>query len=203
MESLSCEFQYLSYSYHLIPISMSEYGCITNTRNFEEVASLYSTDMTGVFSGGLVYEYSNEGNGYGLVTISGNTVTPNTQFTDLESAYKATPNPTGNGGAMTSSPASTCPPESDQWKVPNNDLPAMPAAADTYLKKGAGTGPGLDGPGSQSAGDAGTATSGSGGSTTTGSGSSKATGSLATSMRFEVSLGSGALLGLAVVMMLL
>jgi Glucanosyltransferase len=36
----------------LIDTSMSEYGCITNTRTFEEVAALYNTEMTGVFSGG-------------------------------------------------------------------------------------------------------------------------------------------------------
>jgi hypothetical protein len=164
---------------------MSEYGCITNGRNFQEVASLYSTSMSSVFSGGLVYEFSQEGNGYGLVTISGNTVTPNSQFTALENAYKATSNPSGSGGATTSSKASTCPPESAQWNVANDDLPAMPAAAQTFLKNGAGPGPGLNGPGSQAAGDsenesAGTATAGSGAVTQTGS-SSKATGSSAAS----------------------
>jgi len=29
--------------------------------------------MTGVYSGGLVYEYSEEGNNYGLVTITSDT----------------------------------------------------------------------------------------------------------------------------------
>ncbi|KAI5283262.1 beta-glucanosyltransferase, partial [Ascosphaera aggregata] len=50
-----------------IPLFLSEYGCNTNTRKFEEVAALYSTKMTGVYSGGLVYEYSQEDSNYGLV----------------------------------------------------------------------------------------------------------------------------------------
>jgi hypothetical protein len=160
---------------------MSEYGCITNTRTFQEVAALYSSEMTSVFSGGLVYEYSNEGNGYGLVSISGDTATPSQQFTYLQSAFAGTPNPTGAGGAMTSSPASNCPPQSSEWDVANDDLPAIPAPAEKFMTSGAGPGPGLNGTGSQSAGDtenesAGTATAGSGTVTETAASSSTATG---------------------------
>lgn len=155
---------------------MSEYGCITNNRTFQEVSALYNTEMTGVFSGGLVYEYSEEGNGYGLVTIDGNTVTPNADFTYLQSAYAAQANPSGNGGASSTSAASTCPTESAEWDVANDDLPAIPAAAEKFMSTGAGTGPGLNGPGSQDAGDAqnessGTATAGSGEVTATGTSS--------------------------------
>jgi hypothetical protein len=157
---------------------MSEYGCITNTRTFQEVSALYNTEMTGVFSGGLVYEYSQEGNGYGLVTISGDTVTPNSDFTYLQSAYAAQANPTGNGGASSTSAASTCPTQSSEWDVANDDLPAIPAAAEKYMSTGAGTGPGLNGPGSQNAGNSetestGTASAGSGTVTETATSSSK------------------------------
>lgn len=188
---------------------MSEYGCIANTRDFQEVGTLYSTSMTGVFSGGLVYEYSEEGNGYGLVTISGSTVTPNTQFTSLKNAFTQTPNPTGDGDATTSSTPSTCPPESDQWDVANDNLPAMPSAAETYFKNGAGAGPGLVGPGSQSAGDSENESSGtvSAGSTATGADSGSSTGSsgtsAATQLRLDVSLVSVVSLGLAASMVLL
>jgi hypothetical protein len=166
-----------NYTGYGIPLFMSEYGCITNGRTFQEVSALYNTEMTGVFSGGLVYEYSEEGNGYGLVTISGSSVQPNAQFTALASAYSAQANPTGNGGASSTSAASTCPTESAEWDVTNDDLPAMPAAASIYLKNGAGTGPGLNGPGSQEAGNSstessGTASAGSGTVTSTGSASS-------------------------------
>jgi hypothetical protein len=157
--------------------SMSEYGCITNGRNFEEVAALYNTEMTSVFSGGLVYEYSEEGNGYGLVTIDGDSVSTNTQFAALASAYSAQANPTGLGGATTTSAVSTCPTKSSEWDVVNDDLPAIPSAAEAYMSTGAGTGPGLDGSGSQEAGDketesTGTASAGSGTVTETASASS-------------------------------
>lgn len=155
---------------------MSEFGCITNTRTFTEVAALYNTEMTSVFSGGLVYEYSEEGNGYGLVTIDGDTVTPNAQFTALESAYSAQANPTGLGGATTTSAVSTCPTASSEWEPTNDDLPAIPAAAEVYMSTGAGTGPGLDGDGSQESGNSstestGTASAGSGTVTETASAS--------------------------------
>lgn len=156
---------------------MSEYGCITNTRTFEEVSALYNTEMTGVFSGGLVYEYSEEGNGYGLVTIDGDTVTPNSDFTYLSSAYAAATNPSGDGGATSTSAATTCPTESSEWDVSGDALPAIPSAAEKYMSTGAGTGPGLDGAGSQDAGtedneSTGTATAGSGTVTETASSSS-------------------------------
>jgi hypothetical protein len=158
--------------------SMSEYGCITNGRTFQEVSALYNTEMTGVFSGGLVYEYSQEGNGYGLVTISGDTVTPNSDFTALESAYSAQANPTGNGGASSTSAATTCPTQSSEWDVANDDLPAIPAEAEVYMSTGAGAGPGLSGAGSQNSGNSstestGTASAGSGTVTATATSSSK------------------------------
>lgn len=118
---------------------MSEYGCITNTRTFQEVAALYNTSMTSVFSGGLVYEYSEEGNGYGLVTIDGDTVSTNADYSYLSSAYAKATNPSGDGGATSTSAATTCPTESSDWDVANDDLPAMPAKASTYMSNGAGT----------------------------------------------------------------
>jgi hypothetical protein len=80
-----------------IPLFLSEYGCITNGREFTEVAALYNTEMTSVYSGGLVYEYSEEGSGYGLVNISSSgTVTEGHDFTALQSALKGTANPSGD-----------------------------------------------------------------------------------------------------------
>jgi len=67
-----------------IPIFLSEYGCNTNTRKFEEVAALYNTEMTSVYSGGLVYEYSEEPNKFGLVSISGSSVTELPDFAALQ-----------------------------------------------------------------------------------------------------------------------
>lgn len=158
---------------------MSEYGCITNTRTFAETSELYQTEMTKVFSGGLVYEYSQEGNGYGVVTIDGSTVTPyDEQFSYLQSALANTTDPSDGGGYTTSSTVQDCPDQSDDWDTSpftGSALPALPSGAETYMKNGAGTGPGLTGDGSQDAsgGSSSTASSNAGAvSTTYGSGAS-------------------------------
>merc|ERR1712058_34249 len=46
------------YTGYGVPIFMAEFGCITNRRDWNEVAALYSTNMTSVYSGGLAYEYT-------------------------------------------------------------------------------------------------------------------------------------------------
>jgi 1,3-beta-glucanosyltransferase GAS3 len=56
-----------------IPVFFSEYGCNEVTpRTFSEVGTLYSDKMMGVFSGGLIYEYTQEANNYGLVEFNDN-----------------------------------------------------------------------------------------------------------------------------------
>jgi len=162
-----------------LPIFLSEYGCNTNTRKFEEVAALYNTEMTSVYSGGLVYEYSEEGSKYGLVTISSSgTVTEGADFLALQTAFKNTTNPTGTGGYNATGGASGCPAQSANWNVTNDALPAIPSAASLLMKAGAGKGAGLTGAGSQNAGgtSTGTATAGSGSVSGTATGTSTSTG---------------------------
>ncbi|KAK5128563.1 beta-glucanosyltransferase [Meristemomyces frigidus] len=145
------------YSNYSLPLFMSEYGCITNTRTFKESAALYQEDMTSVFSGGLVYEYSEEGNGYGIVTISGDTVTPvDDQFSDLQTELASTSDPSSGGNYSTTGVAQDCPAQSDDWDTSpftGTALPATPSGAEKYFEDGAGTGPGLSGSGSQESGD--------------------------------------------------
>ena len=131
--------------------------------------------MTGVYSGGLVYEYSEEGNNYGLVTISGSTVSENADFAALQSAFKGTANPTGDGGYNSTGGASGCPAQSANWNVTSDALPAIPSGAAALMKTGAGTGAGLTGAGSQNAAgtSTGTATPGSGSVTATATSTSK------------------------------
>jgi len=135
-----------SFANYSLPIFLSEYGCNTNTRKFEEVASLYGSDMTGVYSGGLVYEYSNEASNYGLGTIDGDSYTPNDDYKALKSALAGTPMPTGAGGMRNpAGDASVCPSENDDWLWGNDTLPAIPDGAKKYMTQGAGKGNGLTG----------------------------------------------------------
>ncbi|KAI6250137.1 1,3-beta-glucanosyltransferase gel1 [Erysiphe necator] len=161
-----------------LPIFLSEFGCNTNKRQFQEIISLYSKDMTSVYSGGLVYEYSEEGSKYGLVKIDGNTVTETPDFLALKSAFSKTANPTGDGGYNEAGGSNECPTKSANWNVADDSLPAIPTAAAAYMKKGAGKGAGLTGEGSQNAGETspGTATKGSGAVTATAKSSSLASG---------------------------
>lgn len=140
-----------------IPLFLSEFGCNTNERVFGEIESLYSPVMTPVYSGGLVYEYTQELTNYGVVEINGDEVSELEDFDRLKEAFEKTNSPTGDGGYNPKSKSSQCPPSSDSWLVPDNRLPAMPEPAKRFLEDGPGEGPGLAGAGSQ---DAGTPSSG-------------------------------------------
>jgi len=167
--------QYRNYG---LPLFLSEYGCIKSTRKFEEVASLYSSQMTSVYSGGLVYEYSEEGSGYGLVNINGNSVSETPDFSALQSALAKT-QPSGDGGYKETTSPSKCPRRSNTWEVTDftgEELPTIPQGAVKYMSNGAGKGPGLSGPGSQNAGGTSTGTASPGsGAVATASGSSAVT----------------------------
>lgn len=195
-----------------IPLFLSEYGCNTNKRDFEEVSDLYSTKMTSVYSGGLIYEYSNEASNYGLVQLNGDRLTELPDYTALKNAFAKTPNVSGDGGYNQTGGASGCPTrQPPNWDIPNDSLPAMPDPAKQYLNDGPGKGPGFSGSGSQNAGveSTGTATPGSGSATATDV-TSTSSRSSATSMRAPavslVSLNCGmaimAAMALGVVMVL-
>lgn len=132
--------------------------------------------MTSLYSGGLVYEYSEEGSGYGLVTISGTSVTEKDDFSALQSAFSNTASPSGDGGYNSTGGANGCPAKSTTWNFDGDGLPAIPDKAAAMMKSGAGSGPGLKGAGSQDAGagSTGTASAGSGVAQATGTSSSGA-----------------------------
>lgn len=117
--------------------------------------------MSSVYSGGLVYEYSEEDSNYGLVKIDGDSVTENEDFQALMQQFKDNPSPEGDGDYKSDGGASECPANSDSWEVKDfgdGELPAIPDGADKYMSDGAGDGPGLKGDGSQNAGGGSTAT---------------------------------------------
>ncbi|RMY87533.1 hypothetical protein D0864_06830 [Hortaea werneckii] len=168
------------FSNYSLPLFLSEYGCITNKRQFNEVSALYSDKMTSVYSGGLVYEYAEEGSGYGLVQINGDSVSENSDFQTLADAFSNNKAPSGDGGYKSDGKASECPSKSDTWEVEDftgQQLPAIPEKAKQYMKDGAGKGPGLDGDGSQNAGSASVSTATPGSGSVTAVASNTATGS--------------------------
>ena len=137
--------------------SLSEFGCVKNPpRTWGEIGALYSKDMTPVYSGGLVYEYTMAENKFGIVEINGGAVKELPEFNTLVTAFKNTPAPSDNGGYKENLPASQCPPQSAMWDVPNNTLPMMPDGAKKFFDNGAGAGVGLKtgDSGSQNAGTA-------------------------------------------------
>ncbi|KAF9887716.1 hypothetical protein FE257_009669 [Aspergillus nanangensis] len=168
-----------------LPLFLSEYGCNTNKRQFQEVGSLYSDKMTGVYSGGLVYEYSQESSDYGLVKVSGDKVSTLPDYDALKQAFDKTENPSGDGGYNKTGGANPCPAkDSPNWDVSNDDLPAIPKPAEKYMKDGAGKAVGFSGDGSQNAGTSSTSTAEPGsGSTTSGSGSAATSSGLAAGLK--------------------
>lgn len=138
-----------SYSGYTKPMFFSEFGCNEITpRPFTEIRSIFHENMTSVFSGGLVYEYSEEDNKYGLVEISsGGSVSTKDDYDNLKSELENTSSPSGDGGASDSTDASECPEyQEGVWEVEPDNVPSMPRRASAYLTDGAGTPLGTDGP---------------------------------------------------------
>ncbi|PGH35785.1 hypothetical protein GX50_01368 [[Emmonsia] crescens] len=136
-----------------LPLFLSEYGCNTNDREWNEVKALYSEKMTSVYSGGLAYEYSQERNNYGLVELEGGKLKTLKDFDVLKEVFAATKNPVGDGGYNKTGGSNPCPKKKTPgWDVDDDSLPAIPEPAKEYVMKGAGKGPGLRGAGSQNAG---------------------------------------------------
>ena len=71
-----------------IPVFFSEYGCNqVKPRTFPEVGSLYGPQMT-MLSGGLVYQYWQDGSDFGLVEVNDNgTLSLRVDFDNLQKQY--------------------------------------------------------------------------------------------------------------------
>ncbi|WWC91420.1 uncharacterized protein L201_006366 [Kwoniella dendrophila CBS 6074] len=113
-----------------IPVAtyMSEYGCIFQPpRLWTEVAALFSTPVSDVFSGGVAFSYFPTSDGYGMVTISsdGNAVTTSDDFTRLATQYNATAPPNSPAKSSVTAGQTTCPNESASL-VASNNLPPTP-----------------------------------------------------------------------------
>lgn len=84
--------------------------------------------MTGVYSGGLMYEYALEANGFGIAKL-GSGVKELDDFSKFQKALKENPMPKGDGGFTSTTKAVACPTKDSKWLVEGTLLPAIPTDA--------------------------------------------------------------------------
>jgi Glucanosyltransferase len=83
--------------------------------------------MNGVFSGGLAYEFTQEPNDYGLVSINGTSAYVLPDYTTLQTRYGAVTN-VSVGTSSNVTRLTTCPPQSSFFNInATTDLPDCPA----------------------------------------------------------------------------
>ncbi|TFK93557.1 carbohydrate-binding module family 43 protein [Polyporus arcularius HHB13444] len=108
----------------------SEFGCVKQPpRLWTEVGTIFSQPMSDIWSGGIAFSYfpqvSDDGE-FGMVTIDGNTVTPNDDFGRLVDQYGKVTFPTvpskSDAGA---GQYPSCPPQNSTW-LATNTLPPTP-----------------------------------------------------------------------------
>lgn len=112
-----------------VPVFFAEYGCNTpRPRKFTEVQALYGDQMTGVWSGGIVYMYFEEENKFGLASISNGNVETNQDFDNLQ-AQIAKVSPVGVKLAdytPTNTAAASCPKVTPgTWEAESSPLPPV------------------------------------------------------------------------------
>jgi len=109
------------FSTYSVPSFFAEYGCNkpggAAARKFSEVAALYGTDMTPVFSGGIVYEYFQEQNDFGLVSVVNSaTVSPLSDYAAFSTALNAVkPSATQSASYTPSNSPLACPAVGSNW----------------------------------------------------------------------------------------
>ncbi|AAS51900.2 ADL021Wp [Eremothecium gossypii ATCC 10895] len=124
------------YEGYSVPIFLSEYGCNTmpGAREFGEVSSIFSEKMSSLFSGGLAFEYSMEGNNFGLVEIKGGKVKKLEDFENLKKQYAEAKDPEGDAGYSKDGKPASCPPyDKGTWDA-DTKLPEMPKDAEAFFK---------------------------------------------------------------------
>ncbi|CAD6447133.1 902370c0-4472-425c-b9a0-dc13c71d614c [Sclerotinia trifoliorum] len=122
---------------YTIPIFFSETGCIVpRPRTFGDQLVIFGPEMSGTWSGAIIYEWVNEGNDYGVVDYKnteygGPPIPMDPEFTTLRNIWKsATPNEVKKSDYNPNKPTLACPPSVEgAWKVNGDEpLPTLGAA---------------------------------------------------------------------------
>ncbi|EFY92020.1 hypothetical protein J3458_019001 [Metarhizium acridum] len=129
MQTSGYDQQVKFFENYSVPVFFAEYGCNNEgaaNRVFDETTALYSDDMTGTFSGGIVYMFYQEANDYGLVKVSGDKVTKLKDFDALKNKVKAaTPKTVDESDYKPGGKMNECPKLTDNWQA-NKALPPTP-----------------------------------------------------------------------------
>ncbi|KAK6194312.1 hypothetical protein LQW54_011586 [Pestalotiopsis sp. IQ-011] len=127
-----------------IPVFFSEYGCNNvRPRTFTNVPVLYGDEMAEL-SGGLVYEYSEETDGYGVIAINSSTEITllqdynylQQQLAKVDVSARTAINSTAEAAATTSCAASLI---SESTFLADWDLPDRPSGGDSLVTSGLGS----------------------------------------------------------------
>lgn len=118
------------FSNYSVPVFFAEYGCNTvdgaDGRTWDDTTALYSDEMTGVFSGGIVYMYYEEDNDYGLVEVDGDSVSTMDNYDVLSTKLASVaPSSTSMDAYSATNSAQSCPVVGDSWQA-NEVLPPTP-----------------------------------------------------------------------------
>ncbi|KAK0747471.1 Glucanosyltransferase-domain-containing protein [Apiosordaria backusii] len=125
-----------------VPIFFSEFGCNTpSPRIFTEIGSIYGPDMHDVFAGGIVYEYTQEANNYGIVnmteegpaTLMSDFYSLKEQYAKLDFSKLQSLKPTGSAPKPVSCSAKLITVDGFQS---NFTLPVLPPGAAEIIEKG-------------------------------------------------------------------
>ncbi|KAG5438295.1 hypothetical protein PCANB_002783 [Pneumocystis canis] len=130
-----------------IPLFFSEYGCnIVNgnlgVRTFKQIQYIYSRYMTSVFSGGIVYEWFQGENSYGLVDLlNDGTISPRKDYLNLKMQLNLLKSsPPDNLGDRPTFSSPQCPSINEYWSastslppVPNSELCSCASSASSCV----------------------------------------------------------------------